>query len=84
MFIKPVVLFMFYNNIKFALKDQCILVLNFSITIFHIGYPVQTPWFVGRRDRMVDLQLPMQSVPITTNILSSNPAQAIYTQYTIM
>lgn len=40
MFIKPVVLFMFYNNIKFALKDQCILVLNFSITIFHIGYPV--------------------------------------------
>ena len=29
------------------------------------------------RDRMVvDLQLPVQSVPITTEIVSSNPAQA--------
>ena len=28
------------------------------------------------RDRMVlDLQLPMQSVPITTNAVSSNPSQ---------
>ena len=30
------------------------------------------------RDRMVvDLQLPMQSVPIITNVVSSNPTQAI-------
>jgi hypothetical protein len=29
------------------------------------------------RDRLVlDLQLPMQSVPITTNAVSSNPSQA--------
>ena len=36
--------------------------------------------FVGGRrgrDRMIlDLQLPMQSVPITTNVVSSNPTQA--------
>ena len=25
-------------------------------------------------DRMIDLQLPVQSVPITTKIVSSNPA----------
>ena len=28
------------------------------------------------RDRMVDLQLPMQSVTITTNVVLSNPAQS--------
>ena len=28
------------------------------------------------RDRTVDLQLPMQSVPITTNVVRSNPVQA--------
>ena len=33
---------------------------------------------------VVGLQLPMQSVPITTNIVSSNPAQAKCTQYNIM
>jgi hypothetical protein len=26
----------------------------------------------------LDLQLPMQSVPITTNVVSSNPAQAVH------
>jgi hypothetical protein len=37
------------------------------------------------RDRMViDLQLPMPSVPITTNDASSNPAQARCTRYNIM
>ena len=25
----------------------------------------------------MDLQLPMQSIPITTNVVSSNPAQAV-------
>jgi hypothetical protein len=29
------------------------------------------------RNRMVDLQLPMQSVPITTNIVSLNPSQVV-------
>ena len=53
---------------------------------YHFSYWLSCldPLVCDRRDRMVDLQLPMQSVPITTNILSSNPAQAIYTQYTIM
>ena len=32
----------------------------------------------------LDLQLPMQSVPITTNIVSLNPAQAMCTRYNIM
>ena len=32
----------------------------------------------------LDLQLPMQSVPITTNVLSSNPAQTRCTRYNIM
>ena len=35
-------------------------------------------------DRMVVLQLAMQSVPIVTNVVSSNPAQARATQYNIM
>ena len=42
------------------------------------------------RDRMVvgytfvHVQLPVQSVPITTNIMSSNPAQVRSTRYNIM
>jgi hypothetical protein len=32
----------------------------------------------------LDLQLPMQSVPITTNVVSSNPTQARYTRYNIV
>jgi hypothetical protein len=31
----------------------------------------------------LDLQLPMQSVPITSNVVSSNPAQAGCTRYNI-
>jgi len=33
---------------------------------------------------IVDLQLPVQSVPITTNVLSLNPAQGMCTRYKIM
>ena len=33
-------------------------------------------WGRRGRDRMVVGQLPIQSVPIITNVLSSNPAQA--------
>ena len=33
---------------------------------------------------LLDLQLPMQSVPITTNVESSNPIQVRCTQYNIM
>ena len=37
------------------------------------------------RDRMVDgLQLPMQPVPIITNVVSSNPAEVKCTRYNIM
>jgi hypothetical protein len=32
----------------------------------------------------LDLQLPMQSVPITTNVVSLNPTQVRYTRYNIM
>ena len=32
----------------------------------------------------LDLQLPMQSVPITTKVLSWNPAQARFTRYIII
>jgi hypothetical protein len=32
----------------------------------------------------LDLQLPVQSVPITTNVVSSNPAQAKCTRYNIL
>ena len=32
----------------------------------------------------LDLQLPMQSVPITTNVVSLNPTQVRYTWYNIM
>jgi hypothetical protein len=32
----------------------------------------------------LDLQLPMQSVPITTEVVSSNPTQMRCTQYNIM
>jgi len=38
---------------------------------------------MGRGD-CVDLQLPMQSVPITTMVVSSNSAQARCTLYNIM
>jgi hypothetical protein len=31
----------------------------------------------------LDLQLPMHSVPITTNVVSANPAQARCTRYNI-
>ena len=36
-------------------------------------------------DRMVVgfMELPMQSVPVTTNVVSSNPAQAMCTRYNI-
>jgi hypothetical protein len=32
----------------------------------------------------LDLQLPMQSVPMTTNVVSSNPAQTRYTRNNII
>jgi len=39
-------------------------------------------WGCRGHDRMVDLKLPVQSVPITTDVMSSNPDQGEV--YTIM
>jgi hypothetical protein len=36
------------------------------------------------KEHILDLQLPMQSVPITTNVASLNPVQARCTRYNIM
>jgi hypothetical protein len=36
------------------------------------------------RDRVVDLKLHVQSVPITTKVASSNPDQVMCTRYNIM
>ena len=33
---------------------------------------------------MLNLQLPMQSVPMTTKVVSLNPGDVWYTQYNIM
>jgi hypothetical protein len=38
----------------------------------------------GRDHMVVDLQLPVQYVPITTKVVSSNPTQARCTRYNIM
>ena len=38
----------------------------------------------SRHGRVRMVKLHMQSVPITTNVVSSNPAQARCTQYNIM
>ena len=64
-----------------------------------IFFYIQGPWYSvkknhdaliyiqGRRGRdhiVVGFLIPMQSVPITTNIVSSNPAEAKCTRYNIM
>jgi len=36
------------------------------------------------KQNQLDLQLPVQSVPITTKVVSSNPVQARCTRYNIM
>jgi hypothetical protein len=38
----------------------------------------------GRDHMLLDLQLPVQSVPITTNVVSLNPAQTKCIRYNIM
>jgi len=38
----------------------------------------------GSRGRDLDLQLPVQSVPITTKVVNFNPAQARCTRYNII
>ena len=64
--------------------------VNNSITIFYISFVLILD-FLPQQGAIVvviiwllDLYLPMQSVPITTNVLSSNPAQARCTRYNIM
>ena len=49
-----------------------------SVVIFYWGaVVVMNAW-------LLDLQLPMQSVPITTNVVSLNPTQARCTRYNFM
>jgi hypothetical protein len=51
----------------------------------YIHFEVKSILQWGCHDCMVVvLQLPMQSVPITTEVVSLNPAQAICTQYNII
>ena len=53
-----------------------------SIKRSHFACPVRC-----RRDRdrmVVGLKLPMQSMPITSNVVSSNPAQSRCTRYNVM
>ena len=59
------------DNMGFVLHTFLINSIDYSIDI-SIGFPTS------------ELQLPMQSVPITTNVVSSNPAQARCTQCNIM
>ena len=58
-------------------------VLYIYISVYIILFQLPRLEGCNGRERMV-VGLPMQSVPIITNVLSSNPAQARCTQYNIM
>ena len=76
--------FFFQNFAEIVLysqpKIQCPIVFH----IFKLNINFKSRDHHGH-DRMVvwslDLQLPMQSVPITTNVVSTNPAQVRCTRY---
>ena len=59
---------------------------NFHLFVFVFRYLHKKTSQMRRGcDRMVaGLQLPMPSVPITTNVVSSNPDQTRFTRYKIM
>ena len=50
---------------------------TWKVNTFILKWVVVVAW-------LLDLQLPMQSVPITTNVVSLHPAQARCTRYNIM
>ena len=50
----------------------CISTVQYTIAIFYYGQGAVVAVFVW----LLELQLPMQSVPNTTNVLISNPTQA--------
>jgi hypothetical protein len=69
--------FPLYLHLK--LMKQCIYTLKhlrFFIMLIIVGAVVIV--------LLLDLQLPMQSVSITTNVVSSNPAQVRCTRYNII
>jgi hypothetical protein len=47
-----------------------------------VGLLIRTRWRRGRM--LVGFISDMKSVPITTNVVSSNPSQAMCTRYNIM
>jgi len=59
-----------------------------EVTLADFGYPVSLGPSINLLTKTTTLssylQLPMQSVPITTNVTSSNPAQARCTRYHIL
>ena len=58
-------------------QDICVLALvDFDLSLY-MGSP-------GRDHMISDLQLPVQSVPITTNVANLNPTQERCTRYNIM
>ena len=56
---------------RFLIRSKYIYLIGLGVVVVMIAW-------------QLDLQLHMQSVPITTNVVSSNPTQARCTQYTIM
>ena len=69
----------FYVICMFCLTCLLLKVVFNTITLTHV-YPKGQ--LGGRHGR--DLQLPMQSVLITTEVVSTNPTQTRYTRYNIM
>jgi hypothetical protein len=59
--------------------------LNIANIIIYKPQKVYTSPPIAGHDRIeLDLQLHMQLVPITTNVVSSNPARAMCTRYNII
>jgi len=52
--------------------------------IFNINYITNFRGRCGRDRMVVGLKLPMQSVPITINVVRSNPTRARCSRYSIM
>ena len=77
-----------YDEHKLVQLAQLVKELNLEILDENDYHVISISLLVGGRrgrDRMlVEFKLPMQSVPITTDVVSSNRAQAMCTQYNIM
>ena len=58
----------------------------YTLALYFIHVHTYVPDWVrhGHVHMVVEFTLPMQLVPITTNVVSSNPAQASCARYNIM